>query len=103
MSAFGGTNDFQKWAGSTADFGLGSDRGYARKSPKDDVRAKAVRPQIFDPTRSTVLRHKLTSPGRSLLFTRDATDLAFGPEPAFTLTNDCRVATSRTAVRSRSR
>ena len=38
MSAFGGTNDFQKWAGSTADFGLGSDRGYARKSPKRDAR-----------------------------------------------------------------
>ena len=41
MSAFGGTNDFQKWAGSTSDFGLGSDRCYARKSPKsgayDDV------------------------------------------------------------------
>jgi hypothetical protein len=37
MSAFEDTNDFQKWAGSTADFGFGNDRGYARFSPKSDI------------------------------------------------------------------
>ncbi len=37
MSAFEGTNNFQKWAGSTADFGFGSDQRYARFSPKSDI------------------------------------------------------------------